>query len=174
MTRFECGSDEAVQVGALLGGDLVVERLAGERMCKAQLAEGQQADESVGQGNREGGGDRGRRNVQRRRDELVVELLPDHGGDAQNLAALIGQRRQPGLHGTPHAVGNADPLAKEARVAEAIVGRHAGMEIFGLSCISNLAAGLLPQPLSEAEVLEVTARASGSISDVLEGVIDRL
>ena len=59
-------------------------------------------------------------------------------------------------------------------VAEAIVGRQAGMEIFGLSCISNLAAGILPAPLSEKEVLEVTARASVSIGDVLEGIIERL
>jgi purine-nucleoside phosphorylase len=59
-------------------------------------------------------------------------------------------------------------------VLEAIVARQAGMEICGLSCISNLAAGILPKPLSEAEVLEVTARAGGAVADVLEGIIARL
>jgi purine-nucleoside phosphorylase len=59
-------------------------------------------------------------------------------------------------------------------VLEAIVARHAGIEVLGLSCISNLAAGILPQPLAEAEVLEVTARVSDQIGAVLEGVIARL
>src|SRR5687768_8272085 len=39
-------------------------------------------------------------------------------------------------------------------VPEAIVARHMGLEVLGLSCISNLAAGMLPQSLSESEVLE--------------------
>ncbi len=39
-------------------------------------------------------------------------------------------------------------------VPEVIVGRHAGMRICAVSCITNMAAGMLNQPLSHAEVME--------------------
>ena len=39
-------------------------------------------------------------------------------------------------------------------VCEAIVARHAGMKICGISCITNLAAGMLDQPLDHNEVKE--------------------
>lgn len=41
-------------------------------------------------------------------------------------------------------------------VSEVIVARHSGMEVLGISCISNMAAGILDQPLSHAEVMETT------------------
>src|SRR5216110_708593 len=47
-------------------------------------------------------------------------------------------------------------------VPEAIVGRHMGMEVLGISCISNMAAGVLPQLLTEEEVMETTSRVRGS------------
>src|SRR3954463_5705406 len=43
-------------------------------------------------------------------------------------------------------------------VAEAIVARHMGIEVLGISCISNMAAGILPQSLTEEEVIETTGR----------------
>ncbi|MDO3409572.1 purine-nucleoside phosphorylase [Saccharibacillus sp. CPCC 101409] len=39
-------------------------------------------------------------------------------------------------------------------VSETIVARHAGLEVLGISCITNMAAGILDQPLSHAEVME--------------------
>jgi purine-nucleoside phosphorylase len=59
-------------------------------------------------------------------------------------------------------------------VAEAIAARHMGLEVLGLSCISNMAAGVLPQPLNHAEVLETTARVRGQFVALLEGVVGRL
>ncbi len=43
---------------------------------------------------------------------------------------------------------------------EAIAARHAGMEICGISCISNLAAGISANPLTHAEVQETADRAA--------------
>lgn len=59
-------------------------------------------------------------------------------------------------------------------VPEAIVARHMGIEVLGISCISNMAAGIVPQPLTEEEVIETTSRVRASFIAVLEGIIDRL
>ncbi len=59
-------------------------------------------------------------------------------------------------------------------VPEAIVARHMGMEVLGISCISNLAAGLGDGPLSHDEVLKTTARVQGVLGRLLEALLPRL
>jgi purine-nucleoside phosphorylase len=59
-------------------------------------------------------------------------------------------------------------------VPEAIVARHMGVDVLGVSCISNMAAGVLPQPLLHAEVMETTRRVRGQFIGLLEGIIGRL
>jgi purine-nucleoside phosphorylase len=59
-------------------------------------------------------------------------------------------------------------------VPETIAGRHMGLEILGISCISNPAAGVLPRPLVHDEVMEVTRRVRGEFSALLEATIERL
>jgi purine-nucleoside phosphorylase len=59
-------------------------------------------------------------------------------------------------------------------VPEAIVARHMGIEVLGISCISNMAAGILPQSLTEEEVIEVTGRVRGEFIALLEGIVERL
>ncbi len=58
-------------------------------------------------------------------------------------------------------------------VPETIVGRHMGMEVLGISCITNPAAGVLPKPLVHDEVMEVARRVRGEFSRLLEGIIER-
>lgn len=59
-------------------------------------------------------------------------------------------------------------------VPEAIVAKHMGIEVLGISCISNMAAGILPQPLTEEEVIETTGRVRHAFIGLLEGIIVRL
>ncbi len=59
-------------------------------------------------------------------------------------------------------------------VPEAIVARHMGIEVLGISCISNMAAGILPQPITAEEVIETTGRVREQFIALLEGVIERL
>lgn len=57
---------------------------------------------------------------------------------------------------------------------EAIAARHMGLEVLGISCISNMAAGVLPQPLHHSDVLETTGRVRDHFMALLEGIIERL
>jgi len=59
-------------------------------------------------------------------------------------------------------------------VPEALAARHMGIEVLGISCISNMAAGVLPQPLNHAEVLETTRRIRGQFIALLEGIVGQL
>jgi len=59
-------------------------------------------------------------------------------------------------------------------VPEAIAARHMGIEVLGISCITNMAAGVLPQPLNHAEVMETAKRVRGQFIGLLEGIIGEL
>jgi purine-nucleoside phosphorylase len=59
-------------------------------------------------------------------------------------------------------------------VPEAIVARHMGMEVLGISCITNPAAGVLPQPLVHDEVLEVAKRVRAEFCALLEAIVERV
>ncbi len=57
---------------------------------------------------------------------------------------------------------------------EAIVARHMGLEVLGISCITNMAAGVLPQPLVHDEVMAVARRVRAEFCALLEGIVERL
>jgi len=57
---------------------------------------------------------------------------------------------------------------------EALVARHMGLEVLGISCITNMAAGVLPEPLDHREVMETARRVRGQFIAVLEGTVGRL
>ena len=59
-------------------------------------------------------------------------------------------------------------------IPEAIVAGHMGIEVLGISCISNMAAGILPQPVTAEEVIETTSRVRDQFIALLEGIIGRL
>ena len=57
---------------------------------------------------------------------------------------------------------------------EAIAAREAGMEILGMSLITNLAAGIQTTPLSHAEVLEAGRNAEARIGKLLAEIVAKL
>ena len=56
-------------------------------------------------------------------------------------------------------------------VPETIVARHCGMDVLGLSCITNMAAGILDQPLNHEEVMETGNRVKDTFRKLVDGVI---
>ncbi len=56
-------------------------------------------------------------------------------------------------------------------VPEVITARHAGMKVLGLSCITNMAAGILSQPLSHLEVIKSAKGAERKFSMLVERII---
>jgi purine-nucleoside phosphorylase len=57
---------------------------------------------------------------------------------------------------------------------EAIAARHCGMEVLGISLVTNLAAGISPEPLSHDEVLEAGRKAAPRLADLLARIVKSL
>ena len=62
-------------------------------------------------------------------------------------------------------------LVGMSTVMEAIAANHAGMRVLGISCVTNMAAGVLPQKLSHAEVLETGEHVKGTLSSLLRKIV---
>jgi len=59
-------------------------------------------------------------------------------------------------------------------VPDVMTAAHAGMRVLGISCITNLAAGILDQPLSHEEVLEAGRKIGKTFLGLIDGVISRM
>lgn len=105
---------------------------------------------------------------------------------ARNVASKISLKVQEGVY-----VGNTGPSYEtpaEVRmlrvlggdavgmstVPEVIVARHAGLKVLGISCISNMAAGILDQPLNHEEVIETTEKVKANFLQYVKELIKEI
>jgi purine-nucleoside phosphorylase len=65
-------------------------------------------------------------------------------------------------------------LVGMSTVAEVIAANHLGMQVLGISCVTNMAAGLSGEKLDHLKVLEVGRRVSGSLVRLVSAVLPRL
>jgi purine-nucleoside phosphorylase len=65
-------------------------------------------------------------------------------------------------------------LVGMSTVAEVIAARHMQMKVLAISCVTNMAAGILDQPLSHAEVMETGERVKSTFESLLRAVLPRL
>jgi purine-nucleoside phosphorylase len=105
---------------------------------------------------------------------------------AHEAAAELGMKLQEGVYvgllgpsyETPAEIRMLRTLGGDAvgmsTVPEVIAARHAGIEVLGISCISNMAAGMLDQPLSHEEVMETTERVKAEFLKLVELLIGRV
>jgi purine-nucleoside phosphorylase len=59
-------------------------------------------------------------------------------------------------------------------VPEVIVARHMGIEVLAISCVTNMASGILDQVLTSEEVFETTARVRNDFVALLRTVIPEI
>ncbi|HTU36289.1 MAG TPA: purine-nucleoside phosphorylase [Candidatus Acidoferrum sp.] len=65
-------------------------------------------------------------------------------------------------------------LVGMSTVPEVIAAKHMGIRVLGISCVTNMAAGILDQPLSHTEVLETAERVKGRFIALLRAVIPQI
>jgi purine-nucleoside phosphorylase len=59
-------------------------------------------------------------------------------------------------------------------VPEVVAANHCGMKTAGISCITNMAAGILDQPLNHREVMETADRVKDSFSRIIKSVVENI
>ncbi|MDR1663544.1 MAG: purine-nucleoside phosphorylase [Clostridiales bacterium] len=64
-------------------------------------------------------------------------------------------------------------LVGMSTVHECIMAKRCGMEVLGVALVSNMAAGVLDQPLSEGEVLVEAEKAAGRFSELVTAVAEK-
>jgi purine-nucleoside phosphorylase len=104
-------------------------------------------------------------------------------GLAEQVAAKLGLGLPSGVYAgcrgpqyeTPAEVRMLRTLGADlvgmSTVPEAIAARHMGARVLGMSCVTNLAAGLSELPLSHDEVTETAARARADFLRLLDGIL---
>ncbi len=107
-------------------------------------------------------------------------------GVAREVAASLGIPVHEGVYAhmpgpsfeTPAEIRMLRTLGADAvgmsTVPEVITAAHAGMRVLGISAISNMAAGVLDQPLNHEEVMEMGRQIQDAFVSLVRGVVRRL
>ena len=118
--------------------------------------------------------------------DMTMAYSPRLRQAARQAAAAIGIRIEEGVYiavtgpsyETPAEIRAFRTMGADAvgmsTVPETIVARHMGIEVAGISCITNMAAGVLPEPLVHEEVLATTARVRDQFIALLTGLVTRV
>ena len=118
-------------------------------------------------------------------DERFPDMsAPYDDGLAQQLREHAAGARHPARRRASTAACSAPPTRRRRRCAcsrrlgadavgmstvpEVIVARALGMRVAGISCVTNLASGISPHPLSHAEVLETTTLVASRFEALVE------
>ena len=126
-------------------------------------------------------------------DELgprFVDMTYTYDRDLLALAERIGKRErirlQKGVYlastgpsyETPAEISGYALIGADAAgmstIPEVIVARQMQMRVLGISCLTNMAAGVLERPLSHAEVIETTRRVKGDFIRFIKAIVKEI
>jgi purine-nucleoside phosphorylase len=105
---------------------------------------------------------------------------------AKQAGKKLGLALQEGVYAAMHGPSYETPaeirflrsigadLVGMSTVPEAIAAAHLGMKVLAISCVTNMAAGILPQRLVHQEVLETGARVQETLTKLLTAVVPQL
>jgi purine-nucleoside phosphorylase len=109
-----------------------------------------------------------------------------YGKAAQEEAAKLGLTLEDGVYAallgpsyeTPAEIRYLRTIGADlvgmSTVAEVIAARQMGIKVLAISCVTNMAAGILDQPLSHQEVLETGEKVRGQFEALLRAVLPRI
>jgi len=115
--------------------------------------------------------------------DMTAAYDPDLRRQLHAAGAALGQTLKEGVYlgvpgpsfETPAEIRAFRTLGADAvgmsTVPEVIVARHEGLRVAGISCLCNMAAGMLAQPLSHLEVLEAGAAAAGRFEALIRAFV---
>lgn len=115
--------------------------------------------------------------------DMTHAYAPEYRTIAREEAKKLGTELHEGIYAglpgpsyeTPAEIGylrriGAD-LVGMSTVAEVITARHMNLKVLAISCVTNMAAGILDQPLSHAEVMETGERVKAKFEALLRAVL---
>jgi purine-nucleoside phosphorylase len=118
--------------------------------------------------------------------DMTHAYAKDYRAIAQEEAGKLGMRLHEGVYAallgpsyeTPAEINylriiGAD-LVGMSTAFEVIAARHMGIKVLAISCVTNMAAGILDQPLSHQEVMETGERVRSSFEALLRAVLPRV
>ena len=127
-------------------------------------------------------------------DDRLGSRFPDmthaytrsYGKAAQQEAERLGLQLEEGVYAallgpsyeTPAEIRYLRTIGADlvgmSTVAEVIAARHMGMKVLAISCVTNMAAGILDQVLSHQEVMETGEKVRGQFEALLRAVLPRI
>lgn len=113
-------------------------------------------------------GEIARRRFEAGRDEEPTDFL--HRGV---YCALSGPTYETPAEIHMYRILGADAVGMST-VPEAVTARHQGMKVAGISCITNFAAGMTPEPINHKEVMETGARVAEIFEELLRRAVRRI
>ena len=118
--------------------------------------------------------------------DMSTAYTPKYRELAKQCAKDLGIQVQEGVYTffsgptyeTPAEIRFAQTIGSDAvgmsTVPEVIVARHSGLDVVGISCITNMAAGILDQPLNHEEVIETTQKVKSEFLSLVKSIVNKL
>ncbi len=118
--------------------------------------------------------------------DMTQAYTPELRDLAKKVAEQLDMNLQEGVYAwwtgptyeTPAEIRMIRTLGADAvgmsTVPEVIVARHSQMNVLGISCLTNMASGILDQPLSHDEVIEVASKVKTNFIALLKGILNEI